>query len=467
MKNILIVADGVTAKSFLLRLQATNAQKSRYYVVYYDDSVLPSEKSDKFFYYKFDPTSLSKISTVLKSVDFYQAMLILSNKQDLLATVENITVIAPKLNITILDRWGLELGSQNITVVDVDEHLVNRFMNHIPNIPVYAKEVGLGIGDVIDMTIPFSSSYAYKHIGSITQNRWKIAAVYRKKRLILPTDSMMLLPNDSVLAVGSPAVLQGVYRSVNREFGQFPQPFGENIYTIIDMLKFSEKEIELLINDSMILHSRLNNKNLIFKVINPSLTKCFDKLKSYSSDTMMVEIDYINRTFEDSLKNDIKNHEVGLVLTNNRVFKEYQELFYEIKIPIFKIANSGFSNMKESIVLSSSSTKVETISSSLFDISSQLELDIAWFELNNDEEENEKVLEHFDSLSKLFERKINIKKSNKNPIIELKKNNSYLQFILFEEEIIQMSFYQKIFSTKFDDHFSKLSQNYQIFIPVL
>lgn len=467
MKNILIVADGVTAKSFLLRLQATNAQKSRYYVVYYDDSVLPSEKSDKFFYYKFDPTSLSKISTVLKSVDFYQAMLILSNKQDLLATVENITVIAPKLNITILDRWGLELGSQNITVVDVDEHLVNRFMNHIPNIPVYAKEVGLGIGDVIDMTIPFSSSYAYKHIGSITQNRWKIAAVYRKKRLILPTDSMMLLPNDSVLAVGSPAVLQGVYRSVNREFGQFPQPFGENIYTIIDMLKFSEKEIELLINDSMILHSRLNNKNLIFKVINPSLTKCFDKLKSYSSDTMMVEIDYINRTFEDTLKNDIKNHEVGLVLTNNRVFKEYQELFYEIKIPIFKIANSGFSNMKESIVLSSSSTKVETISSSLFDISSQLELDIAWFELNNDEEENEKVLEHFDSLSKLFERKINIKKSNKNPIIELKKNNSYLQFILFEEEIIQMSFYQKIFSTKFDDHFSKLSQNYQIFIPVL
>jgi len=467
MKNILIVADGVTAKSFLLRLQATNAQKSRYYVVYYDDSVLPSEKSDKFFYYKFDPTSLSKISTVLKSVDFYQAMLILSNKQDLLATVENITVIAPKLNITILDRWGLELGSQNITVVDVDEHLVNRFMNHIPNIPVYAKEVGLGIGDVIDMTIPFSSSYAYKHIGSITQNRWKIAAVYRKKRLILPADSMMLLPNDSVLAVGSPAVLQGVYRSVNREFGQFPQPFGENIYTIIDMLKFSEKEIELLINDSMILHSRLNNKNLIFKVINPSLTKCFDKLKSYSSDTMMVEIDYINRSFEDTLKNDIKNHEVGLVLTNNRVFKEYQELFYEIKIPIFKIANSGFSNMKESIVLSSSSTKVETISSSLFDISSQLELDIAWFELNNDEEENEKVLEHFDSLSKLFERKINIKKSNKNPIIELKKNNSYLQFILFEEEIIQMSFYQKIFSTKFDDHFSKLSQNYQIFIPVL
>ena len=467
MKNILIVADGVTAKSFLLRLQATNAQKSRYYIVYYDDSVLPSEKSDKFFYYKFDPTSLSKISTVLKSVDFYQAMLILSNKQDLLATVENITVIAPKLNITILDRWGLELGSQNITVVDVDEHLVNRFMNHIPNIPVYAKEVGLGIGDVIDMTIPFSSSYAYKHIGSITQNRWKIAAVYRKKRLILPADSMMLLPNDSVLAVGSPAVLQGVYRSVNREFGQFPQPFGENIYTIIDMLKFSEKEIELLINDSMILHSRLNNKNLIFKVINPSLTKCFDKLKSYSSDTMMVEIDYINRSFEDTLKNDIKNHEVGLVLTNNRVFKEYQELFYEIKIPIFKIANSGFSNMKESIVLSSSSTKVETISSSLFDISSQLELDIAWFELNNDEEENEKVLEHFDSLSKLFERKINIKKSNKNPIIELKKNNSYLQFILFEEEIIQMSFYQKIFSTKFDDHFSKLSQNYQIFIPVL
>lgn len=467
MKNILIVADGITAKYFLQRLQATNSQKSKYYIVYYDDFILPSEKTDKFLYYKFDPTSLSKLSTILKSVDFYQAMLILSNKQDVLATSENISIISPKLNVIVLDRWGLDINEQNVTSLDVDELLVNRFINYIPNIPVYAKEVGLGIGDVIDMTIPFTSSYAYKHIGSITQNRWQIAAIYRKKRLILPTDSLMLLPNDSVLAVGSPSVLQGVYRSINREFGQFPQPFGENIYTIIDMLKYSESEIEVLINEAMLLHAKLNNKNLIFRVINPSLTKCFDKLKSYSSDTMMVKIDYVNRSFSTALIDDIKNYEIGLVLTNDKTFKEYIELFYEIKLPIFKIAYSGFSNIIESVILSNNSTKVETISSSLFDISSQLELDIAWFEFKHDEDENEKVLEHFESLSKLFERKINIKKSKKNPIVELKGSNSYLQFILFEEEIIQMSFFQKIFSTRFDDHFSKLSSNYQIFIPAL
>jgi len=467
MKNILIVADGITAKHFLQRLQNTNSQKGKYYIVYYDDSVLPNEKSDKFLYYKFDPTSLSKISSILNSVDFYQAMLILSNKQDMLSTIDNINIINQKLRITILDRWGLELSEQNITSVDVDEQLVNRFINYIPNIPVYAKEVGLGVGDVMDITIPFSSSYAYKHIGSITQNRWKIVAVYRKKRLILPSNDMMLLPNDSVLAVGAPAVLQGVYRRINREFGQFPQPFGDNIYTIIDMLKFSEKEIEALINEAMLLHSKLNNKNLIFRVINPSLTKCFDKLKSYNSDTMSVKIDYVNRSFSDVLKKDIKNYLIGLVVTNDRVFKEYSELFYEIKLPIFKIAYSGFSNIKESVVLSNDSTKVETISLSLFDISSQLELDIAWFEFKHDEDENEKVLEHFDSLSKLFERKIHIKKSNKNPIVEVKDNNSYLQFILFEKEIIKMNFFLKIFSTKIDDHFSKLSKNYQIFIPAL
>jgi hypothetical protein len=466
VKNILIIADGTVAKTFLERSALIKGQKNRFYVVYYDDDILPENKQDNFIYYKFDPTSYSKLSGLLRQIDFYEAFLILASKQDFLATYENIRKFSSELPLILLDRWGIDIDDRYVKVIEANDILANRVVNFLPNVPVFAKEVGLGQGEIMEMEIPFTSSYAYKHIGSIEQNRWKIAALYRKQTLHLPQPNMMLLPNDIILAIGNPAVLQSVYRSINQDYGQFPQPYGQNLYCIIDMQKLDDKTIENLTNDSFILHSKLNNKNLIFRVINPVLSKCYEKLKSYKNANINVLFEYEDRDLNEIVYEDIKKYDIGLIVIENRCFLSNIELFYNTKLPIFKVSKNGFFNIKKSVILSGNSSSVESISSVIFDISSQLNLNITLYEFEGiDEEENKKIVEHFTSLSKLFDKSVNIIKLEKNPILELEKGSDFLQFIRFDKKLTQINAIDKFLSTDIDDHFFKLSNAYQLFVP--
>ena len=39
----------------------------------------------------------------------------------------------------------------------------------LPNVPVLAQNIGLKQGEIMEIRIPFGSSYAYRYIGSIEQ----------------------------------------------------------------------------------------------------------------------------------------------------------------------------------------------------------------------------------------------------------------------------------------------------------
>ena len=468
MKNILIIVDGSVAKGFLERVALTKGHKNRFYVVYYDDDMMLETKQDNFIYYKFDPTSFSKLSGLLRQIDFYEAFLILASKQDFLATYENIRTIKKELPLVLLDKWGIDMDDKYTKIIEASDILSNRMVNFLPNIPVFAKEVGLGQGEIMEMEIPFTSSYAYKHIGSIEQNRWKIVALYRKQTLHLPQPNMMLLPNDIILTVGNPAVLQSVYKSLNQNYGQFPLQYGQNLYTVIDMSRLSDDEIDELTNDSFILHSKLNNKNLIFRVINPKLTRSYEKLKGYKNTNIRVLFEYNSDEMIEVVKNDIKRYDVGMVIVESRCFFANIGDFYELKIPMLKVSQKGFYNIKRSLLLSEDSKSIEGISSVVFDFSSQLDLDITLYKFSGENElENKKVLEHFNSLSKLFDKKIHIEKTEKNPIMLLEDRSDFLQFVKFDKRLSEINFFEKFISTNLEDHFFRLSLAYQLYIPTL
>ena len=295
MKKILIIADGNTASRFLSRVASSDTTDNKYYVVYYHDKTLPQTKVERFTYYKFDPTSFSKLSTLLESEDFHQCMIILANKTDLESTYENIRKVDDDIQISIVDKWDIEFNDSNLTILDLHDSVSNLFSNYLPDFPLFAQNLGLGLGEIMEFKIPSGSPYVYRHIRNIDQKRWRIAAIFREHKLLLPTPKTMLLPNDALLVVGNPNVLKGVYKSAKREFGQFPIPFGENIYCYIDMNKMSEEEIETLCNDAMLLHSKLNSTKLIFKIVNSKFSKVLDKLKSYASSNMLVEFDFYQK----------------------------------------------------------------------------------------------------------------------------------------------------------------------------
>ncbi len=465
MKKILIIADGKTAKRFLQRVISSDATNNKYFVVYYNEATLPETKVEKFTYYKFDPTSFSKISVLVENEDFYQCMIITSTKTDLEQSYKNIRKIDPKIQIAIVDKWDLEFNDPNLTITDAHDTLSNIFSNYLPDLPLFAQNLGIGTGEIMEFKIPFGSPYVYRHIRNIDQKRWRISAVFREHKLLLPSPSMMLLPNDSILAVGNPNVLKGVYKSVKREFGQFPIPFGENIYCYIDMKLMNDEDVETLTNDAMILHSKLNSNKLVFKIVNSRFSQILDKIKSYAKSNMLVEFNFHSDDANEIIPKDIEMHYIGLIITNQKFLNEHIKFLYHLKLPIFKVARSGFFTIKESVFLSSNSKKAEKVSSIIFDISTQLKLEITLFDVHlENSEEQEKIISHFQNLAKLFDEKIKVIKTEKNPIIELGKRDDFLQFVIFEEKML-FSKLTSYFSTDIEKHYFRFKNNYQLFIP--
>ena len=465
MKNILVIADGTVAKTFLQRVINSDASNNKFHIIYYRNNTLPSQKLERFVFHKFDPTSFIKLSSILDSDDFYQVMIIVSKKIDAEATYKNIRALRSDIQIVLLDRWSLNFDDPNLSSINTYDALSNILINHLPDISVAAQNIGLGIGEILEINIPFGSPYVYRHIGNIEQKQWRIVAIYREGSLLLPNKKMMIMPNDSILAIGDPNVLKSVYKSIKREFGQFPIPFGENIYCYIDMKVMNEYIIERLTNDSMLLHAKLNNKKLIFRVVNPLFSKVFEKIKKYNKNNIIVEIEYYENKFEKIVYNDVNKFYAGVFITDNSFFNANIQTLHKIKIPIFKVGNRGFLNIKESVILSNQNQKIEKISSIIFDISSQLKYDIVLFDYEMDDaKESESMIEHFENLAKLFHEKVKVVSSGKNPLRELSNRKDFLQFVLFDQKVLDTKLFS-LFSTDIEKLYFKLSDNYQLFIP--
>ncbi len=465
MKKILIIADGILAKQFLEKVMETEAGENSYTIITYKEETLPKKRPENFKFFEFDPTSFEKLSVVLNE-QFFQIMILLSNELDVTATYKNIRRLDNKVRIVLMDRWGLQLDDKRLLMLDSREILASRFTDHLPNMPIIAQNIGLGIGEIMEVSVPVGSSYAYRHLASIEQSKWKIAAIYRSNTLLLPRPTLMLLPNDLLLLVGDPKVLHSVFKSIKRELGQFPSPFGSSIYCLVDMLDMSENEIDELVNDALLLHSKLNSNKLHVKVINPTYSKVLDKLKSYHNYHINVMIDYFENHPRKALRDDTDNMDIGLIVVMNRFFQKNRRALYKTKLPVFKMGKRGFSSLNEGIVLSSDAHDIEQESSVIFDVATQLSLELKLYSYNPDHPTTKNsLIEHFDNLSKIFGREVDIVQSDKNPLIKLKNRNNILQFLPFSPKILESNFLS-IFSTDMEKLHFKLANNYQLFIPI-
>jgi len=465
MRDILIIADGIVAKHFLERVCNDTSSGNNYSVVYYNDKAITDKKIEQVKYYKFDPTSFSKLRSVFKD-SIVEVFIVVKKRFDALETYKNIRILSKDIHIVMLDIWHLNFDDTNLSLLSTNEVLSSRLFDFLPNVSVVAQNVGLGIGEIMEIDVPFGSPYVYRHISSIKQHSWQISAIYRANDLILPKPSTMIYPNDILLVIGDPNILRSVNISIKQEFGSFPSPYGKNIYVLIDMQKSDSSEIEKMINNAFLLHSKLNNNKLIIKVINPTYSKCFDKIKSYDKSSTKVFIDYETDNFKNVLFKDLKIANIGLIIVNNKIFQRYKKILYKAKIPVFKTGEYDFSKIKQSVVIPEDSTKIEKLTAPIFDISAQLNLDIELYDYDPEELDiNDELIDHFKNLGSMFKRKIKVIEPEQNPIIELKKREDIIQFLPFDKNIKNAGFFSE-FSKSFQKLYYKLDGIYQVFIPV-
>jgi len=466
MKKILIISDSKIGQYFVQRAIDTFAKDNLYYVIQPKEQLFENAPPSRFKFFEFDPTSQYKLSNVLK-MEFVQVFIAMKNPTDLEYTIANIRATKKQLRIIVIDHWAMDLEAYNVVQINTTEILASHLFDYLPNVPVVAQNVGLGEGEIMDVLVPFGSSFVYRHVGVIEQKGWRIVAIYRAGKLILPDERKMIHPNDQLLLVGEPSVLNSVYRAIKREIGQFPQPFGTNLYLFIDMIKDESREIIYLVDKAITVHQKFNNR-LIIKICNPSDLKILNEIKSRRSIDVIVDIDYQQSYIDDVVLNDVKYYDVGMVMVSAQMFdkEKMREILFDANVPVLSLAKRSIENIKDAVVILNDNKDLEKISTTIFDFSAQMGYNLELLK-NEDEEssEQDEIIEHYRNLSVIFSKNIHVNFHNDNPIRKLSKREKFLQCIPFTENIL-LSKKSTLFSTNIEALYYRLNGYHQLFIPI-
>lgn len=465
MNQILLILDGILAKYFLERLCLQKTSNYHFDVVYYnEDSINLKLQSEYINFIKFDPSSASKLKELFLTNSYTQIFIHMKDEFDVKAVYDNIREINEEISVVLVDFWGLSINDSRCELVDVRSSLSEYLLAFLPDVPNFAQNIGLSNGEIMEVKIPAYSIFAHRHISSISQKRWRIALIYRNKKIIMPNPSVMIMPNDNVLLVGEPSILQNVYYKIKGGRGQFPSPFGNNLYLFLDMKRISQKELYKAYKTANILHSNTNSKRLFIHSINSKLCDFYEELKQDKKNSVTVHFDYENTKIK-NIKDMLINDDIGLIIVDDSTFKKRKKEFYSLKIPILKLGSIDFEDLDEAIILSSNEDELENQAGVMIDLSKQLKLKalLYYYEPDND---SKKLTEHLQSLSQLYNRELKIiNDKNKNPILELEHKKPALQFIYFKKDLLSFNL-RSILSTNLNSLYYKMNKNYQVFIPI-
>ncbi len=473
MKKILVILDGIVAKKLMQRIVQSNTRENYYDVVYMNDAVLPKQKASNFTYYKFDPTSESKLAMVLDKDVHSQALIALNSKDEMLNVIKNIKQRKKNLHMSILDYWGIELDDPYVDIYKGIEVLANGMVERLPNVPVMAQNIGLKQGEIMEIKIPFGSSYAYRYVGSIEQNEWRIFGLYRGEQLIDIKPSLILKPNDIILVIGKPTVLMQVYNAIGKSQGQFPMPFGHNNYLFLDLFLQTKQRVVEVIQEVKYLSKRFKNRKLFIRITRPTTVDIIDLIRDSfkNDDTIEIKMDYHNLGMIRLLKADIKAFDIGMVILTNEMFKNRKDKkgLSDIRVPIFKLGDELIGSIKRTVVVINDINSYEQISPVIFDVAGQLKTKTKIFNLEPMGEDDNKtsLLDHFENLAKIFNEKVEIISDEKNPIRELKKLDNTLQILPLKEQMLKSRFAWKFLYTNPDLISFDINKYSQLLIPII
>lgn len=472
MKNILILAEGLSAEHFIKRINEKRTGDNNYTVVTPGEFAKPKKTIVDMEFLSFDPTSYSKLTELLNRTSFYIIFIVLDSENETKEVLHNIRIFNEKIIVYILDSWDAFEAQENTgytQIFNINQLIGNRLFVNLPNVPKVAQNIGLFEGEIMEIMVPFGSSFAYRHLGSIPQVKWKITALYRDGKLVLPTAATMIHPQDTVLVIGNPHVLNNIYMRIRNKSGQFPEPFGKNLYVIIDMATDSENMINY-IYESMYLKERLEDRELFIRVINPGDFNLLSKIKSLTSDTTHIMIDYNEVSIDSVVISDMQIFNIGLIFVsietfaNNGLATELQNL----KKLIYIYGDAPLHSIDTSVILMTEEDEMESISSTSFYISETIDNDLLLcnFDPEGDFDSKRTIKEHYETISHATNYPITIEEKRVNPVRMLNIMDNVLQVAPFINGIELNSIFS-IFSTKPNDHLLYDTKHPKLLVPVV
>jgi hypothetical protein len=470
MKNVLILASGEIAKEFVHRVSKSRINENHYYISFSEESASTNTCMENITCINIDPTSYMRLKQVMSDKEFRVVFIVMDDKRESLYTLKNIRMIDSKILVVFVSSWGDEipLEDENISIIDSNEIVAGNLYEKLPNVPIVAKNIGLGRGEIMEVLVPVGSSFAFRHVGAISHRKWRIVAVYRNEKQILPNPATMILPNDRLIVIGNPIVLEGVYKKINRRQGVFPEPFGRNLYLILDS-EAEKEDILLQMNEAVFLSNQLAKTKLYVRLIRINDFELVRELRVFENEHVSLLLSYEDEKILQDIDYDISQLDIGLFLLDNSLFfkKNYKEYLYDLTRPIYLFGEKSLYNIKDAIILMSDEAEMESLSSSVFDFSENLGLSLSLCDYNpeGDFEENHNIIEHYESISRLYNFKITIEQKRVNPVRELLKQEKILHIAPFSKNIRDTSFISFL-STEVSHYFLSIKKHPQLLIPV-
>lgn len=473
MKKIVLIGDGIVAKKFLETVLEKYFSNNLYIVVSKDPSFVPSKIPSTFNFQIFDPTSAYKLLSVVNA-EISDVFIIMEDPKEREVVYEIIKSKHKDIRV-VLSAYEDEITLSSIledeksVLIEEAKTISGRLLARLPNVPLIPQGFGLEQGEVMEIGVPFGSVFTYRHIGSIQQKNYKIVGIYRHGEFILSNYSIVIQPTDVLLVAGDPKVLENVYRQIKSDIGQFPAPFGKDIYVYVDTVLQSKKAVMRDIYEALYIHKNTKSARLNICVLNPCNIELLKEIKSLDEADVNVRLEYNGMSFIEKLQEDAEK-KIGLVVVGKEIFssRHHRKALFELSTPVLKSSSRRLENVKQSVVvLNDEMSEGENISSIIFDISIQMKLEVMLYDFDPDKHYQKEIVQDYENLSRIFDKKIKITRTNsKNPILFLKESkNPILHFLPFEQCITRTRFFW-FFSTKVEKISFMLDNNPQIFIPI-
>jgi len=444
LNRVLILAQGQEASKFISSIAKDYINVAEFDIVYQKDSDISDEvRVDGINFYKIPFNNFVNLSFFQKQ-DYSKIIVVIKNKFFALNAIKALEYFVNKnIFIEMVDFWDIELDNNNVNLIKLPNIINATLIDLLPNVPVFARNIGLGNEEIMEVQVPVSSGFVYRNVEILNKEnrtKWRIVAIYRKDTLILPNKMTTIQPYDKLVIVGNATVLKDVYKSIKKDEGLFPAPYGNNIYLLIDRDVMNRKETSMLLKAAIHLQKKLKSKKLIIKIINPNLHR-FDKLRKFEN--IEIYVDYHNTDKEKVIMQDLLKFSIGMLVIDNKFYYENIDFLLKLKKPFLKIGKESVKKCQNSALLLRDDECVAEISPVVFDISSQLELKIKFldFDPENVKKEKKEIVEYYENLAKMYYYKnVEFIIDDKNPYFEIKKMKNICFFVPFNSKIPKNKF---------------------------
>lgn len=126
-----------------------------------------------------------------------------------------------------------EFKEEGVTTVSRPISVASIIESHLDSGRRTTADVGLGIGEIYEVTVQSHSPVIGKTLRILRPQSWILGAIYREGELVVPHGNTQIEANDKCLLIGDPEVLPGIADYFQRGSSEFPLQFGTR-YCLVD-----------------------------------------------------------------------------------------------------------------------------------------------------------------------------------------------------------------------------------------